>query len=80
MRTSLTLLALLGLMVLIPFGCDTPAGIYGPESTLIDRLKERFDRNDYVDPSVASRNPYDKEGKEARDLYLQISRKLKSSE
>jgi len=76
MRTSLTLLALLGLMVLIPFGCDTPAGIYGPESTLIDRLKERFDRNDYVDPSVASRNPFNKAGKDARAVCLKISRKL----
>lgn len=78
MRTTLTLLALLGLMVLIPFGCDTPAGIYGPESTLIDRLKERFDHNDYVDPSVASRNPYDKASKEARAVFARISRKMMS--
>lgn len=78
MRTTLTLLALLGLMVLIPFGCDTPAGIYGPESTLIDRLKERFDHNDYADPSIASRNPYDKASKEARAVFVKISRKMMS--
>lgn len=76
MRTSLTLLALLGLMVFIPFGCDTPATIYGPESTLLDRLRERFDKNDYVDPSVASRNPYNKMGMEARAACLKISRNL----